>query len=72
MEEEVAGGETPSLSDVLRRARERAGRAPTVTIPLDPADAERARALAARKGVPYEAYVKSLLHEALDRDERGR
>lgn len=72
MEEAVAAGETTTLSDLRQRARERAGRTPAQTVPVDPADAARARALAARKGVPYETYLKTLLHEALDRDEGGR
>jgi predicted DNA binding CopG/RHH family protein len=72
MEEAVTAGETTTLSAILERARERSGGASTVTIRVDPPDAERARALAAQKGVPCETYLKTLLHDALDRDERCR
>jgi len=70
MEAAVAAGETTTLSAVLEHARERSGGASTVTILVDPPDAERARALAAQKGIPCETYLKTLLHDALDRDEQ--
>ncbi|MGO9268686.1 MAG: hypothetical protein ACLQOO_00235 [Terriglobia bacterium] len=72
MEEAVATGETTTLSAVLDRARERSGGASAVTIRIDPPDAERARALAAEKGLACETYLKTLLHDALDRDESRR
>jgi predicted DNA binding CopG/RHH family protein len=72
MEQAVAAGETTTLSAVLERVRERSGGASTVTIQVDAPDAERARALAAQKGVACETYLKTLLHDALDRDERAR
>jgi predicted DNA binding CopG/RHH family protein len=71
MEEAAAAGETTTLSAVLKRARERSSRAVSTMLRLDPADASRARTLAARKGIPWETYLKRLLHEALDRDEGG-
>jgi len=43
----------------------------TVTIRLPVEDVERARRLAARKGLGYQTLVKSLLHEALRRAERA-
>ncbi len=46
MEEAAATGQTTTLSDVVQRARQRAGTTPTVT------------------------YLKMLLHEALQREER--
>jgi predicted DNA binding CopG/RHH family protein len=72
MEAAVTVGETTTLSAVLERARERSGAAAIVTIRVDPPDAERARALAAQKGIPCETYLKTLLHDALDRDEQHR
>lgn len=42
----------------------------TVTIRLPVEDVERARRLAADKGLGYQTLVKSLLHEALSREER--
>jgi predicted DNA binding CopG/RHH family protein len=48
--------------------------APGVTRPtsirLRPDDIERARKLAARRGLAYQTYLKMLLHEALDKEER--
>ena len=70
MEAAVTAGEATTLSAVLDRARERSGGASTVTIRIDSPDAERARALAAEKGVACETYLKTLLHDALERDER--
>jgi 16S rRNA C967 or C1407 C5-methylase (RsmB/RsmF family) len=43
----------------------------TVTIRLPVQDVERARRLAAGKGLGYQTLVKSLLHEALNRAERA-
>jgi predicted DNA binding CopG/RHH family protein len=45
---------------VARRAN-----ASSTTIILDPQDAERARAQAARQGLEYQAYVKMVVHKAL-------
>ena len=54
-----------------RLARERAaGITPSTTIRLDPQDISRARALAARRGLRYQTYLKMLLHEALQAEEK--
>jgi predicted DNA binding CopG/RHH family protein len=37
-------------------------------IQLDAEDVAKARAAANRKGMPYQAYVKMLLHEALEKE----
>lgn len=60
---------------VATLARERAsqvGPSPTITIRLPEADLARARALAAERGLRYQTYVKMLLHEALNSEERDR
>jgi uncharacterized Zn finger protein (UPF0148 family) len=41
-----------------------------VSIRFDKRDLERARVLAKARKMPYQRYVKTLLSEALDRDER--
>ena len=41
-----------------------------ITIRVAIADIERARALAEKKGIGYQTYMKMLLKEALDRDSR--
>jgi predicted DNA binding CopG/RHH family protein len=46
----------------------RASKNITIRMPL--ADLERARQLSARKGLAYQTFIKMLLHEALDREER--
>ena len=46
----------------------RASKNITIRMPL--ADLERARQLSARKGLAYQTYIKMLLHEALDREEK--
>ena len=54
-----------------RLARQHAtGITPTTTIRLDPQDISRARALAAKRGVRYQTYLKMLLHEALAAEEK--
>ena len=68
VEEAVAAGKTTTLPAILERDRRNAGPA-SVTVDLDPPDAARARSMATRKGVPLEAYLKTLLHEALERDQ---
>jgi predicted DNA binding CopG/RHH family protein len=55
---------------VARVARERAGASPTITIRLAEEDLARARALAAEKGLRYQTYLKMLLHQALNSEER--
>ena len=55
---------------VERLARERAGASPTITIRLPESDIARARTLAAEKGLRYQTYLKMLLHQALNSEER--
>ena len=58
---------------VARVARERArqaGPAPTITIRLAEDDLTRARTLAAEKGLRYQTYLKMLLHQALNAEEK--
>lgn len=58
---------------VARVARERAsqtGVSPTITIRLAEADLARARTFAAEKGLRYQTYLKMLVHQALNSEER--
>jgi predicted DNA binding CopG/RHH family protein len=55
---------------VAKLARERVGAAPTITIRLAGMDLARARILAAEKGLRYQTYLKMLLHQALNSEER--
>jgi hypothetical protein len=58
---------------VARIARFRAsqtGPSPTITIRLPEADLARARTLAAEKGLRYQTYLKMLLHQALNSEEK--
>ncbi len=56
---------------VSRLARERMqGASPTITIRIPETDLARARGMATKKGLHYQTYLKMLLHEALDREER--
>jgi predicted DNA binding CopG/RHH family protein len=58
---------------VARAARERAsqaGASPTITIRLPEEDLTRARTFAAKKGLRYQTYLKMLLHEALNTEEK--
>lgn len=42
-----------------------------VTIRLPMADIEAAREIAERRGVPYQTYIKGLLHQALKRERKA-
>lgn len=53
-------------SRVIRERRE----SKNITIRIATVDIERARLLAARKGIGYQTYMKILLKEALDREAR--
>jgi len=58
---------------VARVARERAtqaGASPTITIWLAEDDLTRARTFAAEKGLRYQTYLKMLLHQALNSEEK--
>jgi predicted DNA binding CopG/RHH family protein len=61
---------TTTISEVLDRNRQSTGSTPTVSIGIDPEDIQRARSLAAKKGLRYQTYLKMLLHEALEHEER--
>jgi len=43
---------------------------PTVSIRIAPEDIARARGLAEKKGLRYQTYLKMLLHEALEREQK--
>jgi hypothetical protein len=49
----------------------RRGNTPTTTIRLDPDDIRKARVYAARRGIKYQTYLKSLIHQALRQEESG-
>jgi predicted DNA binding CopG/RHH family protein len=55
---------------VARVARERAGASPTITIRLPEDDLARARTFAAERGLRYQTYLKMLLHQALNSEEK--
>jgi predicted DNA binding CopG/RHH family protein len=58
---------------VAQAARERAAQSvasPTITIRLAEADLARARTLAAGKGLRYQTYLKMLIHQALNSEEK--
>lgn len=46
------------------------GASETVTIRIPGNELTRARALAAKRGLRYQTYLKMLLHEALDAEEK--
>jgi predicted DNA binding CopG/RHH family protein len=49
-------------SGTLMRSK---GQTPTITIRLDPADVELARAQAEERGLRYQTYLKMVIHQAL-------
>jgi hypothetical protein len=42
-----------------------------VTIRMPVADVEAAREIAQRRGLPYQTYIKGLLHQALGREQKA-
>jgi predicted DNA binding CopG/RHH family protein len=46
------------------------GASETVTIRIPPQELTRARTLAAKRGLRYQTYLKMLLHDALDAEEK--
>jgi len=69
MENGVAEGRTSSLDAVLANRRI-GGSTPTVSIRIDQDDLARARVQAEKRGLRYQTYLKMILHEALEREER--
>jgi hypothetical protein len=67
-------GETKTLSKELLLARIEASKkkaaAPMVSIRIPADDLALARKQAQKKGLPYQTYIKSLLHETLAQRER--
>ena len=55
---------------LARLARSKAAK--VVSIRLPEADLELARSQAAKKGLPYQTYIKSLLHQALEQQSKSR
>ena len=64
-ERAAADGEL-SRGTVARRAG-----IPTGMVPLDPEDMKLATELAEKRGVQYQTYVKTLVHEALLRESKA-
>lgn len=58
-------GELKRLDHVALKARLAASKARVVSIRLPENDIELARQQAAQRGLPYQTYIKSLLHQAL-------
>jgi predicted DNA binding CopG/RHH family protein len=56
---------TLNRGTAMRRAMEAAS-----TVQLDPSDISKARALAEKRGLDYQAYLQTLIHEALEREEK--
>ena len=55
---------------MTRVARSRASK--VISIRLPESDIELARQQAAKKGLPYQTYIKSLLHEVLEQHGKAR
>jgi hypothetical protein len=71
----VRAGEAKILTkDELRRRVEASKKtpAPVVALRIPAADLALARKQAEQKGLPYQTYIKSLLHEALAKRERQK
>jgi len=71
----VKSGEAQVLTKEKLLARIAASKktaAPTVALRIPEADLALARKQAAQKGLPYQTYIKSLLHETLAKREKQK
>jgi predicted DNA binding CopG/RHH family protein len=71
----VKNGEAQVLTKEKLRARIAASKktpAPTVALRIPEADLSLARKQAEQKGLPYQTYIKSLLHETLTKREKRK
>ena len=55
----------------IRRLPAARGATQPVTIRMALADVETAQELAGRRGLPYQTYIKGLLHQALQRERKA-
>jgi len=62
---------TSIMSRALKAGTARRGSLKTVTMRLPVADIRAAQDLAESKGLPYQTYIKMLLHQALERERRA-
>lgn len=62
---------TGTVARISRERAAQAGASPTITIRLAELDVARARTLAAAKGLRYQTYLKMLIHQALDSEEKA-
>ena len=63
--DEAKKGALKRLDQATLKARLAASKSRVVSIRLPEIDIELARQQAARKGLPYQTYIKSVLHQAL-------
>ena len=59
-----------TVARVSRQRASQAGASPKITIRLAGDDLTRARTFAAEKGLRYQTYLKMLLHQALNSEEK--
>ena len=59
-----------TVARVAREGQSQRGASPTITIRLAEDDLTRARIFAAEKGLRYQTYLKMLLHQALNSEEK--
>jgi predicted DNA binding CopG/RHH family protein len=71
-EDQTDTGDIPEMTDFAGAVRGRFYRPVTqsVTIRLNAPDIEAARQLSKIKGMPYQTYIRGLLHEALVREAK--
>jgi predicted DNA binding CopG/RHH family protein len=62
---------TRVMSQAIKAGTARRGPLKTVTMRLPMSDIQAARALAERKGLPYQTYIKMLLHQAIEKERRA-
>jgi predicted DNA binding CopG/RHH family protein len=59
-----------TVARLARQPARQSGPSPTITIRLPESDLTRARTLASQRGLRYQTYIKMLLRQALDSEEK--
>jgi len=69
-ESDLTSEEEKQFDEMIEQAeKELESKSKPVTLRLSVSEIERCKKIAAKKGLPYQTYIKSVLKQALDKDE---
>lgn len=71
LERQIKKGAFPQgRAAALLKAAARSSPSVALTLRMPPEDVEGARAIAGRKGIPYQTWIKMVVHEAVERERK--